>query len=110
MEAKSRCPLLIVVLLCALNITLGLFYNALTVGQLEASIQSSCNCDGASVCVCIYIPTVPAILVILICDFILILSAMIPKKTIDQCKMYEGEKMGRRLRIVFLTTCLVSFK
>ena len=108
MEAKPKRPLWMAITLCAINITFGLFYNASTVALFQpfrdwdfvnAYFEGSYAGNTK----------VPAIVGIIVCDLILIVSAMLPKKTIDQSKK-SVERRGRRTHIAFATTSLVSFK
>ena len=107
MEAKPKRPLWMAITLCAINITAGLFYNTSTVALFQPFRQWDCIIkyfEGS------YAKTkVPAILCILVCDLVLIVFAMLPKKTIDQSKQ-SVERRGRRTHIAFATTSLVSFK
>ena len=98
MEAKPKCPLWIAITLCAINLSIGLLYSAIAVDLLQG-VSSSIP----------FFTKVPAIVVILIFDVLLILTAMVPTMTVDQFKKNE-ERMGRLPRIAFLTTSLVSFK
>ena len=106
MEAKPKRPLWMAITLCAINITFGLFYNASTVAlfqpirdwDLVNKYFEGSYAEGLKV---------PAIVGIILCDFILIVSAMLPKKTIDQSKK-SVERNPRPL--TFVTTSLVSFK
>ena len=108
MEAKQKKTLWFSVILCAINITVGLFYNVLTV----AKFQPTCDWDIINK----YFERsntestkVPAIVGILVCDLLLILSAMLPKRTFDEFKKTE-EKRGHGPHIALVTTSLVSFK
>ena len=110
MEAKlpRKSPLWFVTTLCAINITFGLFHNASTVALFQPFRHCDCtnkyfegyNTESMKV---------PAIVGILLCDLLLIVFAMLPKKTLDQSKK-SLEKCGRRPHIAFVTTSLVSFK
>ena len=109
METKQRkSPLWFVITLCAINITTGLFQNASTVALFQPfrhwdyinKYFEGSNTGSMKV---------PAIVGILLCDLLLIVFAMLPKKTLDQSKK-SLEKCGRRPHIAFVTTSLVSFK
>ena len=109
METKQRkSPLWFVITLCAINITTGLFQNASTAALFQPFRHWDCinkyfeGCNTESM-------KVPAIVGILLCDLLLIVFAMLPKKTLDQSKK-SLEKCGRRPYIAFVTTSLVSFK
>ena len=101
-------PLWLAITVCAINITAGLFHNASTVALFQPFRHWDCinkyfegSNEGST--------KVPAIVGILACDLLLILSAMLAKKTVDQSKK-SVERRGRRTHIVFVTTTLVSFK
>ena len=51
---------------------------------------------------------IPALVVILMLNLLIILSAMLPKMTTDQCKKV-GEMVGRRLHYHFYGLAMVSF-
>ena len=109
MEAKPRkCPLWFVITMCAINITTGLFQNASTVALFQPFRHWDCinkYFEGYST----ESMKVPAIVGILLCDLLLIVFAMLPKKTIDESKK-SVERRGRRPHIAFVTASLVSFK
>ena len=108
MEAKPKHPLWLAITVCAINIIIGLYNNAVTVALFQPFRHWDCineyfeGFDAGST-------KVPAIVGILVCDLLLILSAMLPKKTVDQSKK-SVERRGRRPHIAFVTTSLVSFK
>ena len=101
MEAKTRkSPLWFVITLCAINITTGLFQNASTVALFQPfrhwdyinKYFEGSNTGSMKV---------PAIVGIIVCDLLLILSAMLPKKTID-----ESKKSVERMK--FICICFMK--
>ena len=112
MEAKPKRDLWIFITICALNIIIGLFENAQTVILFQPFRHWDCinryfeGSDAEST-------NVPAIVGILACDLLLILSAImlyqLPKKSIAECKN-SVENRGRRTHIAIVATSLVSFK
>ena len=108
MEAKQKIPLWITITFCIMNIAGGLFQNASTAALFQPIRNWDCinkyfegSNEGST--------KVPAIVGIIICDLLLIASAMLPQKTIDECKK-SAEWWGRQTHIAFITTTLVSFK
>jgi len=107
MEEKPKHPLWLAITVCAINITTGLFHNASTVALFQPFRHWDCintYFEGSNA----GSTKVPAIVGILACDLLLILAAMLPKKTVDQSKNSE-ERRGRRPNIAFVTTILYAF-
>ena len=119
MGATSKCYVLSIVMMCALSITAGLICNVFTIASIPsrisqplqhtiveiveeiAAIPSRISQSKQHTIVEIVdeikekVPKweMPALVWIILFDFLIILSAMAPKMTFDQCKKsYEGKK------------------
>ena len=117
MGATSKCYVLSIVMMCALSITAGLICNVFTIASIPsrisqplkhtiveiveeiAAIPSRISQSKQHTIVEIVdeieekVPKweMPALVWIILFDFLIILSAMAPKMTFDQCKKsYEG--------------------
>ena len=137
MGEKSKCYLLFIIMICAILITMGSIFNVLTiaaipscvpqrmqhtnveivekigeiveeigeiVGEIVEEIGEIVEEIGEKVPKC----EIPALVWIILFDLLIILAAMVPKMTFDQCKRYfEGKK--RWNDVALLTSATVSF-
>ena len=114
MGATSKCYVLSIVMMCALSITAGLICNVFTIASIPSRISQPLQHTIVEIVEEIAaIPSrisqskqytivdeikekvpkweMPALVWIILFDFLIILSAMAPKMTFDQCKKsYEG--------------------
>ena len=114
MGATSKCYVLSIVMMCALSITAGLICNVFTIASIPSRISQPLQHTIVEIVEEIAaIPSrisqskqytivdeikekvpkweMPALVWIILFDFFIILSAMAPKMTFDQCKKsYEG--------------------
>ena len=114
MGATSKCYVLSVVMICALSITAGLICNVFTIASIPSRISQPLQHTIVEIVEeFAAIPSrisqskqhtivneikekvpkweMPALVWIILFDFLIILSAMAPKMTFDQCKKsYEG--------------------
>ena len=119
MGATSKCYVLSMVMMCALSITAGLIFNVLTIASIPSRISQPLQHKIVEIVEEIAtIPSIisqsiqhtsveiveeikekvpkwkmPALVWTILFDFLIILSAMAPKMTSDQCKKsYDGMK------------------
>ena len=100
MGATSKCYVLSVVMICALSITAGLIFNVFTIASIPSGISQPLEHTIVESVETVEeikekVPKweMPALVWIILFDFLIILSAMAPKMTFDQCKnFFEGMK------------------
>ena len=133
MGATSKCYVLSVVMMCALSITVGLIFNVFTIALIPSRISQPLQHTIAEIVEEIAaIPSpisqsmqhtiveideeikekvpkwkMPALVWIILFDFLIILSAMTPKMTFDQCKKSYGG-MKRWCDVASLASFTVS--
>ena len=131
MGATSKCYVLSIVMMCALSITAGLICNVFTIASIPSRISQPLQHTIVEIVEEIAaIPSrisqskqytivdeikekvpkweMPALVWIILFDFFIILSAMAPKMTFDQCKrFFEG--MKRWDDVARLASATVSF-
>ena len=133
MGAKTKCNLLFVVMGCGLYITIGLIFNVFTIAAIpqeplklsSPSIPTSISQRIQHTIVDIVeeiveeidekVPNLEKptlalfpIILIFLSDLLIILSAMVPKMTFDECKKsFDG--MKRWYDVAFLASYTVSF-
>ena len=133
MGATSKCYVLSVAMLCALSITVGLIFNVFTIALIPSRISQPLQHTIVEIVVEIAaIPSgisqsmqhtiveideeikekvpkwkMPALVWIILFDFLIILSAMTPKMTFDQCKKSYGG-MKRWCDVASLASFTVS--
>ena len=107
-------------MICALLITMGFIFNAFTIAaiplcksppmqhtaiEIVQGIGAIVEEIGGKVPKC----EIPVLVWVILFDLLIILSAMVPKMTFDQCKKnFEG--MKRWDDVAFLASMTVSFK
>lgn len=114
MDTRTKC---IIVMYCALYITAGLIFNKMTFELLQPSYISqrtiTIDIDPSEIEIMENIDKkdqtceIPAFVVIFIYDLIIILSTMLPKTTVDDCKK-SYERVGRWSHITYLASLSVS--
>ena len=113
MGAKSKCYLLFFILFCALLITVGSIFNVFTLAvipsclpqHMQNTIDEIVEEIGENVPKC----EIPALVWIFLIDLLIVISAMVPKMTFDQCKtLFEGRKDWDD--VAFLASVTVSVK
>ena len=112
MGAKSKCYLFVVIMFCALIITVGSIFNVLTIAETTSCIPKSMHDKideiveeiGEKIPIC----EMPALVWIILFNLLIILSAKFPKMTFDRCKTTFG---GRKDwdDVAFLSSVTVSF-
>ena len=133
MGATSKCYVLSVVMMSVLSITAGLIFNVLTIASIPSSISQPLQHTVVEIVEEIAaIPSrisqsmqhttveiveeikekvpkweTPALVWIILFDFLIILSAMVPKMTFDQCKKSYGG-MKRWCDVASLASFTVS--
>ena len=112
MGATSKCYVLSVVMCCALYITAGIMFNFVTIAAIPSCISQRMRHTIAEVVEEIEekVPKweMPALVWMILSDLLIILSAMVPKMTFEQCKKtFEG--MKRWHDVAFLASFTVSF-
>ena len=131
MGAKSKCYLLFVIMICAILITMGSIFNVLTIAAIPSSVPQRMQQTNVEVVEKIgeiveeigefvgeiveeireKVPKceIPALVWIITFDLLMILAAMIPKMTFDQCKRrFEGRKDWDD--VAFIASATVSFQ
>lgn len=119
MGATSKCHALFVIVLCALYITGGSISNVVTIAAIPSRISQGVQHTIVEIVEEIKekvpkwempeMPEIPALVWIILFDLLIILSAMIPKMTFDQCKkLFEGFILGW-YDVAFLVSVTVSF-
>ena len=111
MGATSKCYVLSVLMCCAFYITVGIMFNFVTIAAIPSCISQRMRHTIVEVVEEIEekVPKweMPALVWIILFDFLIILSAMAPKMTFDQCKKsYEGMKCW--CDVAFLASRTVS--
>ena len=119
MGAKSKCYLLFVIMICAVLITMGSICNVFTIAEIPSCISQHMQHTIFEIVEEIgeiveeigeKVPKweTPALVWIIVFDLLIILSAMVPKMTFDQCKtLFEGMKLWDD--VAFLASVTVSF-
>ena len=130
MGATSKCYVLSIVMMCALSITAGLICNVFTIASIPSRISQPLQHTIVEIVEEIAaIPSrisqskqytivdeikekvpkweMPALVWIILFDFFIILSAMAPKMTFDQCKISYGG-MKRWCDVASLASFTVS--
>ena len=112
MGATSKCHALFVVMLCGLYITVGLIFNVVTIAAIPSCVSQRMQHTIVEIVEEIKekVPKweMPALVWIIVFDLLIIISAMVPKMTFDQCKkLFEG--MKHWYDIAFLASVTVSF-
>ena len=119
MGATSKCYALIVVMICALCITVGSMINVITIAAIPSCIPQRMQptifkiVEEIGEIVLEIVEKVPqrempALVWIILLDLLIILSAMVPKMTFDQRKFFF-EGMESWYEVAFLTSFTVSF-
>ena len=121
MGASSKCNALFVIILCALYITVGLIINVVTIASIPSCVSQRIQHTIVEIVEeikeknpkwekseMLEMPEMPALVWIILFDLLIILSAMVPKMTFDQCKkLFEG--MKNWYDVAFLASTTVSF-
>ena len=130
MGEKSKCYLLFIIMICALLITMGSIFNVLTIAAIPSYIPQRMQDTNVKIVEEIgeiveeigefveeiveeireKVPKweIPALVLIILFDLLIILAAMAPKLTFDQCKrFFEG--MKRWNDVALLASATVSF-
>ena len=112
MGATSKCYELSVLMCCALYITAGIMFNFVTIAAIPSCISQRMRHTIVEVVEEIEekVPKweMPALVWMILSDLLIILAAMVPKMTFDQCKrFFEG--MKRWNDVARLASATVSF-
>ena len=97
MGATSKCHALFVVMLFGLYITVGLIFNVVTIAAIPSCVSQRMQHTIVEIVEEIKekVPKweMPGLVWMILFDLLIIISAMVPKMTFDQCKKsYEGMK------------------